>query len=122
MGLDLTVLEQTDFRKDEHGRMQYTVTELHNFRPNGHKIMEYVNNLSDMGNCSTVCVDAKDFVCALSNMKDDMLFIEHDGEHYANEENELRSAIEDLEGFLIDNNIQDNIEYGERTFEVHLWF
>ena len=122
MGTDLTVFEQSDFRTDSKGRMQYTVTELHNFRPNAHKIMEYVSDLSDMSNCSTVCVDAKEFVLALNNMKDDMLFIEHDGEHYANEENELKSAIEDLQGFIEENKIDSDIEYGERTFDVHLWF
>ena len=42
MGLDLTVSEQTDFRKDSKGRIQYTVTELYNFRHNGYKIIEYI--------------------------------------------------------------------------------
>lgn len=122
MGTDLTVFEQTDFRHDSKGRMQYTVTEVHNFRPNAHKIMEYVGNLSDMNNCSTVTVDARDFVEGLQRMKEDIAFIEHDGEHYANEERELRNAVEDLEGFLRASGIEEDIENGERTFDVHLWF
>ena len=122
MGLDLTVFEQTDFRTDSKGRMQYTVTELHNFRPYGHKILEYVGDLSEMANASTKTVDAKEFLSALKCMKDDMLFIEHDGEHYANEENELRNAIEDLEGFIAENEIPEDIEWGDRTFDVHLWY
>jgi hypothetical protein len=123
MGLDLTVSEQTDFRKDSKGRMQYTVTELYNFNHNGYKIVEYVSDLSDMSNCSTVTVDAKDFVAGLQQMKDDMSFIEHDGEHYANEESELKRAIEDLEYFIEENNLNDSeLDWGDRTFEVHMWY
>ena len=123
MGLDLTVSEQTDFRKDSKGRMQYTVTELYNFNHNGYKIVEYVSDLSDMSNCSTVTVDAKDFVAGLQQMKDDMSFIEHDGEHYANEESELKRAIEDLECFIDENNLNDSeLDWGDRTFEVHMWY
>ena len=123
MGLDLTVSEQTDFRKDSKGRMQYTVTELYNFNHNGYKIVEYVSDLSDMSNCSTVTVDAKDFVAGLQQMKDDMSFIEHDGEHYANEESELKRAIEDLEYFIDENNLNDSeLDWGDRTFEVHMWY
>ena len=123
MGLDLTVSEQTDFRRDSKGRMQYTVTELYNFNHNGYKIVEYVGELSDMSNCSTVTVDAKDFVAGLQQMKDDMSFIEHDGEHYANEESELKRAIEDLEYFIEENNLNDSeLDWGDRTFEVHMWY
>ena len=123
MGLDLTVSEQTDFRKDSKGRMQYTITELYNFLHNGYKIVEYVGELSDMKNCSTVTVDAMDFISGLKRMKEDMLFIEHDGEHYANEESELQRAIEDLECFIDENNLNDDeLERGDRTFEVHMWY
>ena len=123
MGLDLTVSEQTDFRKDSKGRMQYTITELYNFNHNGYKIVEYVGELSDMKNCSTVTVDAMDFISGLKRMKDDMLFIEHDGEHYANEENELQRAIEDLECFIDENDLNDDeLERGDRTFEVQMSF
>ena len=103
--------------------MQYTVTELYNFNHNGYKIVEYVSDLSDMSNCSTVTVDAKDFVAGLQQMKDDMSFIEHDGEHYANEESELKRAIEDLEYFIDENNLNDSeLDWGDRTFEVHMWY
>lgn len=123
MGLDLIVSEQTDFRKDNKGRMQYTVTELYNFDYNGYKIIEYVSDLSDMSNCSTVTVDAKDFVAGLQQMKDDVLFIEHNGEHYANEKSELKEAIEDLECFIDENNLNDSeLDWGDRTFEVHAWW
>lgn len=122
MGTDLTVFEQTDFRVDSKGRTQYTVTEIHNFRPNAYKVMEYVSNLSGINNCSIVTVDARDFITGLQMMKDDMLFIEHDGEHYANEERELRNAIEDLESFIEENEIDNEIEWGERTFMVELSF
>ena len=123
MGLDLTVSEQTDFRKDSKGRMQYTITQLYNFNHNGYKIVEYVGELSDMNNCSTVTVDAMDFISGLKRMKEDMLFIEHDGEHYANEESELKSAIEDLEYVIDENNLNENeLDWGDRTFEVHMWY
>ena len=123
MGLDLIVSEQTDFRKDSKGRMQYTITELYNFNHNGYKIVKYVGELSDMGNCSTVTVDAMDFISGLKRMKEDMLFIEHDGEHYANEENELQRAIEDLECFIDENDLNDDeLERGDRTFEVQMSF
>ena len=123
MGLDLTVSEQTDFRKDSKGRLQHTVTELYNFLHNGYKIVEYISGLSDMKNCTTVTVDAMDFISGLERMKDDMLFIEHDGEHYANEENELQRAIEDLECFIDENDLNDDeLERGDRTFEVQMSF
>lgn len=123
MGLDLIVSEQTDFRSDSKGRLQHTVTELYNFLHNGYKIVEYVSGLSDMKNCTTVTVDAMDFISGLERMKDDMLFIEHDGEHYANEENELQRAIEDLECFIDENDLNDDeLERGDRTFEVQMSF
>lgn len=123
MGLDLIVSEQTDFRSDSKGRLQHTVTELYNFLHNGYKIVEYVSGLSDIKNCSTVTVDAMDFISGLKRMKDDMLFIEHDGEHYANEENELQRAIEDLECFIDENDLNDDeLERGDRTFEVQMSF
>lgn len=123
MGLDLIVSEQTDFRSDSKGRLQHTVTELYNFLHNGYKIVEYVSGLSDMKNCTTVTVDAMDFISGLEGMKDDMLFIERDGEHYANEENELQRAIEDLECFIDENDLNDDeLERGDRTFEVQMSF
>ena len=123
MGLDLTVSEQTDFRSDSKGRLQHTVTELYNFLHNGYKIVEYVSGLSDMKNCTTVTVDAMDFISGLKRMKEDMLFIEHDGEHYANEENELQRAIEDLDCFIDENDLNDDeLERGDRTFEVQMSF
>ena len=123
MGLDLIVSEQTDFRSDSKGRLQHTVTELYNFLHNGYKIVEYVSGLSDMKNCTTVTVDAMDFISGLERMQDDMLFIEHDGEHYANEENELQRAIEDLECFIDENDLNDDgLERGDRTFEVQMSF
>ena len=123
MGLDLIVSEQTDFRSDSKGRLQHTVTELYNFLHNGYKIVEYVSGLSDMKNCTTVTVDAMDFISGLKRMKDDMLFIERDGEHYANEENELQRAIEDLECFIDENDLNDDeLERGDRTFEVQMSF
>ena len=123
MGLDLIVSEQTDFRSDSKGRLQHTVTELYNFLHNGYKIVEYVSGLSDMKNCTTVTVDAMDFISGLERMKDDMLFIEREGEHYANEENELQRAIEDLECFIDENDLNDDeLERGDRTFEVQMSF
>ena len=122
MGLDLIVSEQTDFRSDSKGRLQHTVTELYNFLHNGYKIVEYVSGLSDIKNCSTVTVDAMDFISGLKRMKDDMLFIEREGEHYANEENELQRAIEDLECFIDENDLNDELERGDRTFEVCMSF
>ena len=123
MGLDLIVSEQTDFRSDSKGRLQHTVTELYNFLHNGYKIVEYVSGLSDIKNCSTVTVDAMDFISGLKRMKEDILFIEHDGEHYANEESELQRAIEDLECFIDENDLNDDeLERGDRTFEVQMSF
>ena len=74
-------------------------------------------------NCSTVTVDAMYFSSGVKRMKEDMLFIEREGEHYANEENELQRAIEDLECFIDENNLNDDeLERGDRTFEVHMWY
>ena len=122
MGLDLTVSEQTDFRKDSKGRIQYTVTELYNFRHNGYKIIEYIDRLLDINNCSTVAIDAMDFIGGLKQMKNDIFFMEYNNENI-NEENELKRAIEDLECFIYENNLNENeLDWGDRTFEVHMWY
>ena len=64
-----------------------------------------------------------DFISGLKRMKEDILFIEHDGEHYANEESELKRAIEDLECFIDENDLNDDeLERGDRTFEVQMSF
>lgn len=120
MGVDLTVSERTDYRTDEKGRTQYTVTLIYNFERNAYKIIEYTENLAEMANCTTVTVNSIHFIDALKRMKDDMLFIEHDGEHYANEERELKYAIDDLESFIDEFNLTEDEE--DRIFEVHLWF
>lgn len=120
MGTDLFVSERTDYRTDSQGRTQYTVTEIYNFERNAYKVMEYTENLSEMANCTTITVNSMQFINALKRMKDDMLFIEHDGEHYANEERDLQRAIEDLECFIEEFNLTEDDE--ERIFEVHLWF
>ena len=116
MGTDLTVLEQTDFRTDSKGRMCYTVTELFNFRPYAHEILDHLG--IEIMNCSTVAVDAKDFLNCLQSMKDTLSFLEHDEK----EDSELKRAIEYLEGFIEDNNLNEVEDYGERTFEMHLWY
>lgn len=120
MGTDLFVSERTDYRTDSQGRTQYTVTEIYNFERNAYKIIEYTENLAGMANCTTITVGSMQFINALQRMKDDMLFIEHDGEHYANEERDLKNAIEDLEYFIEEFNLQEDDE--DRIFEVHLWF
>lgn len=120
MGTDLFISERTDYRTDDKGRTQYTVTSLYNFERNAYKIMEYTENLTDMANCTTITVSAMQLISALKGMKDDMLFIEHDGEHYANEERDLKNAIEDLEYFIEEFDLKEDDE--ERIFEVHLWF
>ena len=120
MGTDLFISERTDYRTDDNCRTQYTVTLLYNFERNAYKIMEYTENLTGMANCTTITVGAEQFISALKRMKDDMLFIEHDGEHYANEERDLKNAIEDLEYFIEEFNLKEDED--ERIFEVHLWF
>ena len=120
MGTDLTVREQVDFRTDSKGRMCYTVVELFNFRPFAHVILDHLG--IEMTNCSTVAVDAMDFKNCLQSMKDTLSFVEHDGESRLNQDHELERAIEYLEDFIEDNDLNEVEDYGERTFEVHLWY
>lgn len=73
MGLDLTISEQTEFRKDSKGRPCYTVTELMNIHGRtGHIFLDLVGQLSDLSNCSTMTIDAMDIFNGLDTMRDNL--------------------------------------------------
>lgn len=123
MGMDLYILEQTDFRKDEKGRMCYTVVELYNFESSGRIILENLSSLDyELTNCSTKTVDAIDFLECLESMKEQLKKINETGENPYKSKSELEAGIEDLESFIEENEIDKVEKYGERTFEVHLWY
>ena len=124
MGLDLTIYEEKNFGKDEKGRTTYTMVELENFRNDvGRTIMDYVGDLSSMSNCSTVAVDGMDFIEGLKSMKKDKATIEKDGETYTNQLTSLEYGIEALEGFIEENELnQQDLDYGDRVYDVHLWY
>lgn len=124
MGLDLTIYEEKNFGKDEKGRTTYTMVELENFRNDvGRTVMDYVGDLSSMSNCSTVAVDGMDFIEGLKSMKEDKATIEKDGERYANQLTSLEYGIEALEGFIEENELnQQDLDYGDRVYDVHLWY
>lgn len=118
MGTDLFVSEQSDFRTDSKGRTQYTVTQLDNFRGYGcSKIIDSIPALSEMSNCSTVTVDAKDIVNALDDLE-----AEREYEiRCSRDTSELDDAVDKLTSFIEENDLKD-LEYGDRTFEFHLWY
>lgn len=118
MGTDLFVSEQSEFRNDSNGRLQYTVTQLDNFRGLGcSKIIDSIPALSEMSNCSTVTVDAMDIINALKDLE-----AEREYEfHCSRETSELDDAIDKLTSFIEENDLKD-LDYGDRTFEFHLWY
>ncbi len=118
MGTDLFVSEQSEFRTDSKGRTQYTVTQLDNFRGYGcSKIIDSIPALSEMSNCSTVTIDAKDIVNALDDLE-----AEREYEFRCSRDtSELDDAIDKLTSFIEENDLKD-LEYGDRTFEFHLWY
>ena len=118
MGTDLFVSEQSDFRTDSKGRTQYKVTHLENFRGYGcSKIIDSIPALSEMSNCSTVTVDAKDIVNALDDLE-----AEREYEiRCSRDTSELDDAVDKLTSFIEENDLKD-LEYGDRTFEFHLWY
>lgn len=118
MGTDLFVSEQTDFRTDSKGRTQYTVTQLDNFRGYGcSRIIDSIPTLSEMSNCSTVSVDAKDIVNALDNLESEREY----EVRCSRDTSELDDAIDKLTSFIEENDLK-NLEYGDRVFEFHLWY
>ena len=123
MGMDLYISEQTDFRKDEKGRLCYTVVELHNFGSNGRVILENLSSLDyELTNCSAKTVDAMDFLECLEKMKEQLKEINETGEDPYKSKSELEAGIEDLESFIEENDVNEAKQYGYRTFEVHLWY
>lgn len=99
MGLDLTISEQTDFRKDEKGRPCHTVVELLNISGRiGHLFLDLVGGLSELPNCSTMTVDAMDIFNGLDTMRDtyadyDKVKIKSDYEEALNTLSELRTSL-----------------------------
>lgn len=118
MGTDLFVSEQSEFRTDSKGRMQYTVTQIDNFRGYGcSKIIDSIPALSEMSNCSTVSVDAKDIVNALDNLE-----AEREYEiRCSRDTSDLDDAIDKLTSFIEEHDLKD-LDYGDRAFEFHLWY
>lgn len=123
MGMDLYISEQTDFRTDEKGRQCYTVVELYNFESRGSIILENLSDLYyELGNCSTKSVDAMEFLKCLESMKEQLKEINETGQDPYNSKSDLEAGIEDLECFIEENEVDKVNEYGDRTFEVHLWY
>lgn len=121
MGMDLFVSEQTDFRFNDKGQAQYTVTELYNFRPYAPTVIEYVGELDTMNNNTTVTVDAAEFIHGLRSMKDSLALIETNEAISQYQKDNLKGAIKKMEEFINIANIKIS-DGGERTFEVNLWY
>lgn len=121
MGMDLFVSEQTDFRFNDKGQAQYTVTELYNFRPYVPTIMEYVGELDAIDNNTTVTIDATEFIHGLRSMKDSLALMEADETIGRYPKDNLKGAIKKMEEFINIANIKIS-DGGERTFEVNLWY
>ena len=73
MGLDITISEQSDFRRDEHNRPCYTVTELLNISGHaGHLFLDNVGGLNELSNCSTMTIDALHIFEGLETLRNNL--------------------------------------------------
>ena len=106
MGIDLIISEQKRFRRNKKGQLCYTVIELHNFRHHAYPILEALEAITGqmLGNCASITIDALNLIECLDYI----------------EENTL--AREDLEAFIEENNLKKIKGYGQRTFELYLWY
>lgn len=118
MGLQLVVSEKTDFRKDEKNRTAYTVTELFDFGRTGFIVGDYIENIRNQDNNSTVFVDGLEFKDAYNEMLNDLEDSKDLDEEIDNKNFEL--AFETLKKFVQENNILDIKDYNEREFEVYM--
>ena len=120
MSMDFIISEITKEGTDEKGRRFLVMTELENFGRLGETLIDYLSDLSyTMDAGDTRGVDAMDFKHALTQMKDELLTVEHDGNDLEEEKN-LRDTISMVEDFIKENDITDIKNYGERYFDVYL--
>ena len=120
MSMDFIISEVTKEGTDEKGRRFLVMTELENFGKLGGTLIDYLSDLSyTMDAGDTRGVDAMDFKHALTQMKDKLLMVEHDGNDLEQEKN-LKDTIQAVETFIKENDITDIEEYGERYFDVYL--
>ena len=120
MSMDFIISEITKEGTDEKGRRFLVMTELENFGRLGGTLIDYLSDLSyTMDAGDTRGVDAMDFKHALTQMKDELLTVEHDGNDLEEEKN-LRDTISMVEDFIKENDITDIKNYGERYFDVYL--
>lgn len=119
MGIELLISELTNFKKDEKGRDCHTVIDLYNFSNSGYTILKNIGSLEyELNNGCTKLIDGADLVECLKQIKKQLK--EKSDQNDKNFILELKEAINDLEYFFEENNIEENIRYGDRTFEVYL--
>lgn len=116
MGLQLAVSEKTDFRKDKKNRTVYTVTELFDFGRAGFIVGDYIENIGNQDNNTTVFVDGLEFKDAYNEMLNDL----EDSKDLDIEDKSFKLAFETLQKFVQENNILDIKDYNEREFEVYM--
>lgn len=112
MGLDLTIRTQTNFTTNEKGQDTWTVTCIGNLR-NCWKVLEEMQNYTELNNCTTVSLYGKHFHKILEDLKEELP--ELNDNNKADTEYEIRT----LEELIKENNIEDN---DMECYEVHAWF
>ena len=120
MSMDFIISEITKEGIDEKGRRFHVMTELEDFGKLGGVLINYLGDLSytlDAGN--TREVDGMEFKHALTQMEDELLTVEHDGNN-GELEIDLRNTIQAVKDFMKDNDLEGIEDYGERYFDVYL--
>ena len=112
MGLDLTIMTQTNFTTNEKGQDTWTATCIGNLR-NCWNIMEEIQNYTELVNCTTVSIEGRHFHKILEDLIEEVKELEGDRKA------DLEYEIEKLQDLIKENNIEDN---DMESYEVHAWF
>lgn len=123
MGLDLTILVQSDFDTDEQERNTYKVTQLCNLR-NCHAILNQLSNRLDGGfaNCATYTFYGETFHEILKDFQTELAELDEgiqSPEYKEQAKAELDCNIKKLKEFIETNNVPND---DTQDYQVHAWW
>lgn len=110
MGLDLTIRTESEITTNDKGQNTWVVTQIGNLR-NCWKILEEVQNYTELANCTTATIYGKHFHKILEDLKEELPEL--------NNKADLEYEIKELEKLIKENNIEDN---DLESYEVHAWW
>ena len=123
MGLDLTILVQSNFGIDEQGRNTYKVTQLANLG-NCYAILGQLSNRLDGGfaNCATYTFYGETFHEILTELQEELEEIS-EGTQFPEYKEQARAEldynIKKLKEFIETNNVHND---DTQDYQVHAWW